>query len=97
MSTQSMVPFTAASMLSESVTSTWKNFARDSPPSFFTSSAPFSSLRSSMEMLPPCWASSRAVARPRPEALMKSCQLEYGLQANNYSSHRLSFERADKV
>lgn len=68
-STQLIVPFTAASMLSESVTSTWKNLARDSPPSCLTSSAPFSSFKSRMEMLPPCSASSRAVARPRPEAL----------------------------
>lgn len=67
--TQSAVPLTAAAMLSVSVTSTAKNFARDGPPSCLTSSAPASSLRSRTAMLPPSLFSSTAVARPRPDAL----------------------------
>jgi hypothetical protein len=67
--THSAVPATAAAILSVSVTSTAKNFARDSPPSCLTSSAPASSFRSRMEMFPPFWESSIAVARPRPDAL----------------------------
>lgn len=67
--TQLAVPLTAAAMLSVSVTSTGKKRAREAPPSCCTSSAPASSFRSRMAMLPPCWASSMAVARPRPDAL----------------------------
>lgn len=67
--THSAVPVTAAAMLSVSVTSTGKNLARDSPPSSLTSLAPASSFRSRMEMFPPFWESSTAVAQPRPDAL----------------------------
>lgn len=69
--THSAVPLTEAAMLSVSVTSTAKNLARDGPPSSLTSSAPASSLRSRMAMLPPSLFSSTAVARPRPDALFR--------------------------
>lgn len=76
-SIHAMVPATALEMLSVSVTSVWKNRAKElnSEAAVF----PRVSLRSRMATLPPFWPIISTVALPRPEALFEGTWLVAGL------------------